>query len=177
MLRVNRQNSLLSSAGLQEVIDIFGRATQEGGLSIAGVGMLAVATAGLPLALLGYHCYLIWAGMTTNETAKWADWRDDMADGMVFRASKRALQKHNLEREVEKRGPEHVSNPALSSAGSDEPDVWWPVLSDQMVVRTNDGRPPNGQEALWTRVWNLEDLENLYDLGGWENLLEVLAGH
>lgn len=176
VLQFNIQHSAFARAGASEIIKILANATHTGGLSISGVGMLATATASLPLALFAYHCYLVWAGMTTNETAKWADWRDDMADGIVFRASKRALRKHNLERQVEGRDADDAFNPALSRGGQDEPDVDWPVDSDQLVVKTNDGRPPNGQEALWTRVWDLTDLENLYDLGGWENFLEVLAG-
>lgn len=161
-------------------------AVNEGGLSIAGVGLLAAATACLPLALLAYHLYLIWAGMTTNESQKWADWRDDMADGFVFRASRQALQTHNSLRKYGDRqsGNGHLmatnghsasGNPALDSVG--EPHVPWPKQSDVVLVRTNDGKPPTGQDALWTRVWHLSEVDNIYDLGAFENLKEVLKGH
>ncbi|KAH9820450.1 Palmitoyltransferase SWF1 [Teratosphaeria destructans] len=175
--------------------DTFIYAVNVGGLSIAGVGMLAASTAALPLGLLGYHCYLIWAGMTTNESQKWADWRDDMYDGMVFKGSRRALATHNRFREYgnhvapspRQNGHgdtcKHPRNPALDfgvdrtrSEEEDECMVPWPTASDQVIVRTNDGKPPYGQEALWSRIWGLERVDNIYDLGGWDNFMEVFRG-
>jgi hypothetical protein len=50
-----------------------------------------------------YHIYLLWIGATTNETAKWADWREDIADGLVFRARISELRNRNY-----KPLPEHV---------------------------------------------------------------------
>ena len=66
--------------------NVYGFNLWQTGLAFLGimVGMLAASTFLLPLGLLAYHCYLIWAGMTTNESQKWADWRDDMVDGVVF---------------------------------------------------------------------------------------------
>lgn len=55
-----------------------------GGISVLGVGLLAALTWPLPLGLLAYHVYLVWAGMTTNEANKWADWRDQMREGNVY---------------------------------------------------------------------------------------------
>ena len=153
--------------GLIEAVDV-------GGLSIAGVGLLAASTAALPLALFAYHCYLIWAGMTTNETQKWADWRDDIADGGVFKTTRDALLNHT---------PPNNANGSASKGlaedlgvTADEPQAIWPICSTQVIVRTNDGRPPHGQEALWTQIWGLSDVDNLYDLGGWDNLMEILNG-
>lgn len=154
-------------------------AVNVGGLSIAGVGMLAAATAALPLGLLAYHCYLIWAGMTTNESSKWADLRDDMADGFAFKGSKEALHTHNKLRKY-KDGSiyENGNTNAALISGELEEEVYvsWPISTDQIITRTTDGRPPYGQEALWTRVWNLADVVNLYDLGGWDNFVELLKG-
>lgn len=48
--------------------------------------------------------------------------------------------------------------------------------SDVVLVRTTDGKPPRGQEALWNRVWNLNDVDNVYDLGGLQNFLDVWRG-
>lgn len=48
--------------------------------------------------------------------------------------------------------------------------------SDMVLVRTTDGKPPRGQEALWTRVWNLNDVDNVYDLGGLQNFVDVWRG-
>lgn len=65
----------------------------------------------------------------------------------------------------------------------------WPVATDQVLFRTEDGRPPaaakrttgapeatgrNGVE--WERVWRLSEVENLYDLGFWGNLKEIFVG-
>lgn len=45
------------------------------------------------------------------------------------------------------------------------------------MLRTEDGMPPRGPEAIgvgeWQRVWKLADVENLYDLGFWDNLWDV----
>lgn len=155
------------------------RAVNVGGLSIAGVGMLTASTAFLPLGLLAYHCYLIWAGMTTNESSKWADWQDDMADGLVFISSRKAIRAHLKERQSRHddsgmRSGMHALG--LTADESDEPGIPWPIGSDQMVVRTNDGHPPRGQEGLWRRVRGLDEVENVYDLGGWQNFVEVLKG-
>ena len=57
-----------------------------------------------------------------------------------------------------------------------ENQVAWPISSDQVRVRTRDGKPPRGQEALWSQVWSLGQVDNIYDLGGLENLLDVLRG-
>ncbi|EMC99443.1 hypothetical protein BAUCODRAFT_64138 [Baudoinia panamericana UAMH 10762] len=160
------RNVLFKRGYWSELGEAMAYAIHRGGLPIAGVGLLAASTAAMPLALLGYHCYLIWAGMTTNESQKWADWRDDMGEGCVFKASRKALKAHNRAR----RGSEDDEDGDAVGA------VRWPVESDQVVVRTNDGEPPVGQEGLWTRVWSLGDVENVYDLGGWDNLVEVLRG-
>jgi len=177
-LATGSSDAIFSKAYWTALGDALVVAVNIGGLAITGVGLLAASTAALPLGLLAYHCYLIWAGMTTNESQKWADWRDDMADGCVFKASHEALLTHNRlrkfgDRQANGPGP----NPALDlGVVDDEPEVRWPIKSDQVIVRTNDAKPPSGQEALWTRIWSLDQVDNLYDLGGWDNLMEVLRG-
>lgn len=172
-------NSVLpffSGGRWQYNLNIALHAIHKGGLAIAGVGLLAASTFLLPLGLLAYHCYLIWAGMTTNESQKWADWRDDIVDGVVFKAKYSTLQTHNRLRKYSSREASS-SNPALSaSINENEPKVSWPVSSDQILVATNNGEPPTGQEALWTPVWSLSDVDNIYDLGGWDNFMEILKG-
>ncbi|KAF1922997.1 palmitoyltransferase swf1 [Didymella exigua CBS 183.55] len=136
-----------------------------GGLSTAGVGLLALLTWPLPLGLLAYHMYLVWAGMTTNESAKWADWRDDMADGVVFLGLRRE------------------DGIAGGADPLEEPPTSWPLDSRHVLVRTRDGQPPKalppriqrlaGPDAF-ERVWTLAAVENVYDLGMWDNLREVL---
>jgi palmitoyltransferase ZDHHC4 len=124
---------------------------------IGGVTLLCILTAPLVWGLLGYHLYLIWAGTTTNESMKWSDWQAEMTDGFAF---KRAL---NTDRQKDTR-----IEPAWTL---------WPVESEQVVVRTEDGLPPTGPCVIgtgqWERVWRLADVENLYDLGFWNNLKDV----
>ncbi|KAJ4344978.1 palmitoyltransferase swf1 [Ascochyta clinopodiicola] len=145
-----------------------------GGLSAAGVGLLALLTWPLPLGLLAYHLYLIWAGMTTNESAKWADWRDDMAEGVVFLGKRR-------ESSMADHGPreDEVENQALD----EEPPTTWPLESRHILLRTRDGQPPKSlpsriarvaEPDSFERVWNLAAVENVYDLGFWDNLSEAL---
>ena len=139
---------------------------------VGSTGMLAAMTAPLAWGLFLYHVYLIWAGMTTNESSKWADWRDDIADGLVFR-TERSLD--NLQR-----------SPVI------EPLLDWPILSRQQLVSTQDGQPPtvqrNGVAAQaarsstnassngppWKRVQSLHEVDNVYDLGFWNNFIDIL---
>jgi hypothetical protein len=159
-------------------IDILGTAFMVGGISRGGVGMLSTLTAPLPLGLLAYHIYLIWAGMTTNETSKWSDVREDMNDGYVFIAN----LKHS--------GFDSASASSPSMDGADDYyseesfESEWPQRSRQFLIRTNDGQPPkNIQPQIadlivqdsWRRTWNLGDVENIYDLGFWGNLMEALV--
>jgi hypothetical protein len=53
---------------------------------IGSVTLLCLMCVPLGAAFLIYHVYLLWAGMTTNEQGKWADWKEDIADEVVFRA-------------------------------------------------------------------------------------------
>ncbi len=88
---------------------------------------------------------------------KWSDWQAEMSDGYVF---KRALP---ADRQKDER---------IESAWTR-----WPVESEQILLRTEDGMPPRGSDAIgtgeWQRVWRLRDVENLYDLGFWNNLMDV----
>lgn len=156
-------------------------AAAQGGLSITGVGLLTTWTAALPFGLFCYHVYLVWAGMTTNESQKWSDWRADMDDGLVFRAKRTSLEAHNRERHNKADMPPdnaEMDSPILSLGLKEQSrqKAWWPVDSDQVLVQTCDGKPPQGQEPLWTRVWSLRDVDNIYDLGTWDNVGDVIRG-
>lgn len=115
--------------------------------------------------------------MTTNETSKWADWRDDITDGLVYRSERtRAITSDR----------EEISE--------SEPPVDWPVSSTQKLVSSEDGQPPDttidptfshvlssatySPERIqrWSRVDSLADVDNLYDLGFWDNFMDVLRG-
>ncbi|KAJ5495795.1 hypothetical protein N7539_000911 [Penicillium diatomitis] len=140
---------------------------------IGTVTLLMVMTAPLAIAFLVYHTYLIWAGMTTNESAKWADWKEDVLDGFVFKADRTQIDG----------APSQV----------DYGDKPWPVQSNQILV-TDDHPPLEGfvfeeggnsifypQEATsgsidlrWTMLRHVEDLDNIYDLGFKRNLADAL---
>lgn len=142
---------------------------------IGGVGLLALFTGPLAWGLFYYHVYLIWAGMTTNESAKWADWRDDISDGIVFRAERNLEDMRNEKSEV-------------------EPSVDWPISSTQQLARRKEGSPPNAHmngggiygdphqilntpKLTWRRVRGLQEVQNLYDLGFWDNLMDAAPNH
>lgn len=138
--------------------------------------MLMLMTAPLAFAFLVYHIYLIWAGMTTNESAKWSDWQDDVAEGLTFKLI-------GAHRESESPFPE---SPETTSS--------WPTRSDQVLVRTK-GEPPreghgvhqrsndivqpdNPDAAIdqsFVRVQSMRDIDNVYDLGFWRNLSHVFG--
>ncbi|KAF2870296.1 DHHC palmitoyltransferase-domain-containing protein [Massariosphaeria phaeospora] len=163
-----------------------------GGLRASGVGLLALLTWPLPLGLLSYHIYLIWAGMTTNETSKWADWRDDMAEGVVFLGQRREDAISELS-SIRASDPMSSSSSTSSSPIStppetppkniEEPPTSWPLQSRHILIRTQTGQPPRNlpsrirsvaNENSFERVWSLAAVENVYDLGFWDNFLEAL---
>lgn len=141
---------------------------------LGGVTLLSLLSAPITFGLFLYHVYLIWAGMTTNESFKWADWRDDIKDGVVFKGKRRELRAAGL----------------LTDMSTSK--VTWPVESDQVLVRTEDGQPPGanrrvGSDAagaegvrhdgvVWKKVKSLQEVDNLYDLGFWDNIICSFRG-
>jgi len=134
---------------------------------VGSVGLLAILSSPLAMGLLSYHIYLIWAGTTTNETQKWGDLKLDMTDGVVWKGQRSVVYK---DRSPSLRGIEH------------EQPTSWPVSSDQVIVRTVDGRAPifgprqKTAESSndWSRCWTLSEVENIYDLGFVDNLRDAL---
>jgi len=139
---------------------------------IGAVTLLSALSFPLTTGLFLYHVYLVWAGTTTNETCKWADWRDDIADGVVFKAKRtEVIDDQHRDEEI-------------------EPNVEWPISSDQFLVRTEDGKPPrfrregetgaaneDGEyDPRWKKVESLKDVDNIYDLGFLDNALEIIRG-
>ena len=142
---------------------------------IGGVGLLAFMTVPLAWGMFLYQIYLIWAGMTTNESSKWSDWKDDIDNGLVFK----------LEEST------NHSDKTRSHLGI-EPIVDWPITSNQRLIKCEDGQPPSlnigptrestetnetssVQQLRWRRLSGLHQIDNLYDLGFWDNLGDVLA--
>ncbi|KAJ4298936.1 palmitoyltransferase swf1 [Kalmusia sp. IMI 367209] len=164
----------------------------EGGISAAGVGLLALLTWPLPLGLLGYQLYLIYAGMTTNESSKWEDWVEEIADGNVFLGKR----KEETMRDYRPRAVNFQDSAQSSSSGTpistppetppedEEPSTTWPLESRHILVSTTNGQPPArlppqiqsvSDKESFKRIWDLAAVENVYDLGFWDNLFEVLA--
>ncbi|PTU24374.1 hypothetical protein P175DRAFT_0449809 [Aspergillus ochraceoroseus IBT 24754] len=144
---------------------------------VGGITLLMFMTAPLAFAFLLYHTYLIWAGMTTNESAKWSDWKEDVADGMAFKLIQ---------------GDKKSDSPLLDE--SPKSSTSWPVTSDQVLILT-DGEPPmeghqipvGSNEILqptipdaavdqrWVQVRSMKEIDNIYDLGFWNNLCHVFG--
>ena len=130
-------------------------------IRVGASGLLCAFTAPLAWGLLCYHIYLIWAGMTTNESFKWDEWKEDIADGYVYRCD------------------EPRNSPPEAGKGTSEPAVSWPVsISQRLVNRASDAsvRREHGirfMDPPWRQVHSLKDIINLYDLGFWDNFLDV----
>ncbi|GKZ35027.1 copper transport protein [Aspergillus brasiliensis] len=146
-------------------------------IRIGAITLLMTMTAPLAGAFLVYHTYLIWAGMTTNESSKWSDWKEEVADGMAYKSSKAEI---------------YGSSPLLAEYQSAQ--SFWPVSSDQVLILT-DGEPPKEGCLLsqhsneikqpsnrdapvdrrWVQVQSMKEIDNIYDLGFWNNLRHVLG--
>ena len=139
---------------------------------IGGIGLLAMFTAPMAWGFLLYHVYLIWAGMTTNESSKWEDWKYMTSIGIVFKCYR-----------------PKTGSPRPSADQEAEPLVPWPASTQQLVTVCENGKPPDFETSPasespereasatsqhWTRVDGLHQIENLYDLGFWDNLHDVL---
>ncbi|KAH8666584.1 DHHC palmitoyltransferase-domain-containing protein [Xylariales sp. PMI_506] len=128
-------------------------------VGVGSVTMLCWMVAPMVWGFFCYHTYLIYCGTTTNESMKWEDWKAEMDDGFAF---KRGLPR------------DRVKDPRWESSWTR-----WPVESVQVLVRTEDGSVPESTglpgTGEWERVWHLRDVENIYDLGFWDNLVDVFV--
>ena len=156
---------------------------------IGAVTLLACMTFPLALGFVAYHAYLVWAGCTTNETAKWTDLREDVWDNLVWKA-RIADVKAEYPGPLDERivyDPEHYLDQSKTNgrkprwANGKEAD-WW-------VIRTKQGEPPKRwqltedgkQETViderWIEVRNMKEVDNMYDLGVRANFQDtVLRG-
>ena len=167
-----------------ELMQIWGDAMSDD-VGIGATGLLALLTAPLAWGLFLYHVYLVWAGMTTNETAKWAALRDEMYDGYVWKGKKKLVIDHSPDLEQEQ-GSNSVSEAgdwmAARTASESSNMRDWPVEADQVVLRTSDGKPPyfprqakfnvtrSEFQGAWERCYHLGQVDNMYDLGFLDNL-------
>ncbi|KAK4232648.1 putative palmitoyltransferase [Podospora fimiseda] len=131
------------------------------GVAMGAVTLLALLTSPLVWGLLGYHIWLVYCGTTTNESMKWSDWQYEMREGFAY---KRRMAK-NRQKDL----------------GVEPGWTRWPAETEQIIVRTESGNPPAEDDkelagvGPWENVWALKDVENLYDLGFWDNLVDVFV--
>ncbi|EAW06483.1 DHHC palmitoyltransferase family protein [Aspergillus clavatus NRRL 1] len=141
-------------------------------IRVGAVSLLTAMTAPLAVAFLVYHAYLIWAGTTTNESAKWSDWKEDVADGVVFKSTRGEIYG--------------------TSSEPTRDQISWPVSSDQILI-IKEGQPPSDgfmfcslsnailqkddPQALvdtrWRQVSSMREIDNIYDLGFGDNLRDA----
>ncbi|KAJ2898572.1 DHHC zinc finger domain-containing protein [Zalerion maritima] len=128
-------------------------------VGLGSVTMLTALTSPMVWSLFFYQVYLIYVGTTTNESMKWSDWKVEMDDDCAFirPLSPATRQKDRRFESLDGR---------------------WPLEPVQIMVRTDDGTMPAPNSGIpgngdWRRVKRLADVENLYDLGFWDNLCDV----
>ncbi|KAJ5550074.1 Zinc finger DHHC-type palmitoyltransferase [Penicillium sp. DV-2018c] len=140
---------------------------------IGGVFLLMLMTAPLAISFLAYHVYLIWAGVTTNESAKWSDLKEDVDDGFVYKTNRSLIFDSRL--------------------ATDFYDQSWPVYTDQILV-TDEEPPTEGcllssdsnciafrpatnlpPDPRWKRLHSMRDVDNIYDMGFWLNLRDAIG--
>jgi palmitoyltransferase len=137
---------------------------------IGTVTLLMLMTAPLAAAFLAYHTYLVWAGMTTNESSKWADWKCDVEGNRAFKAERSQI-------------PGAPRNLDLA----EQP---WPVSNDQILgyileedsndiyfMGTNHSEPDSYRDipnSPWEPT-TMGEIHNIYDLGFRDNLRDSVG--
>ncbi|KAK2074754.1 hypothetical protein P8C59_008937 [Phyllachora maydis] len=146
-----------SKISFNEWLVIWSWALQDG-VALGSVTLLAGLLSPLVWGLFWYNIWLVYSGTTTNESLKWSDWQLEMNDGFAFQRRLPLNRAKDLRLE-----------PAWTR---------WPVEPEQILVRTQDGRPPRPDsniagEGEWERPRKLRELENLYDIGFWGNIRDI----
>lgn len=145
-------------------------------IRIGAVFLLATMTAPLAIGFLVYHIYLVWAGTTTNETAKWDDWKEDIADGLVYKAKISEVYKSGRQQdeaiEPYVRWP-NISNQILIVTNGEPPRIGFSIsLQSNSILQSEDESAPVDPRFIF--VSSLQAIENIYDLGFWDNLRDAL---
>jgi palmitoyltransferase ZDHHC4 len=132
----------------------------QGNPKLGSTTLLALFISPLVWGLTIYSFYLVYCGITTNESLKWSEWKEDMQDGYVFQ--RRLMPNRRID----------VRKEPLSTR--------WPTEPNRILVATVDGRAPKPSsrvagEGEWEPVWKIKDVDNLYDVGWWDNLMDVFV--
>ncbi|KKA29220.1 hypothetical protein TD95_000946 [Thielaviopsis punctulata] len=123
---------------------------------IGAVALLAILCSPMVWMFLFYTLFLVYCGTTTNESLKWADWKVEIGDGVVYRRSMSLAREKYLNIE-----------PAVTR---------WPTETEQILTRVEDGHVPDPNfpgRGEWERVDSLRDVDNLYDLGFADNMRDI----
>jgi len=127
---------------------------------VASIALLCYLTTPLIWGLYLYSTYLVYRGMTTNESGKWSDFQLDIADGYIFR---RALPPN--------RQPDRRMEP-------EAPD--WPKENKYYYARAYREPPESTAdlpgEGRWEKGgegWTLADVDNIYDIGFVGNMIDI----
>ena len=124
--------------------------------AIGAPTLLAIFCFPLAAGFVVYHVYLIWAGMTTNESSKWAELREDIADGLVWRRRMQNDSGQSYHDECKKnvQGSPRDGNEIVTQHEGDFPrESNWPLSrSPWLVVRmaTPNVQPPPMSSLLST---------------------------
>ena len=134
-------------------------------VQLGSIGLLGLLISPLIWGLLVYSMWNVWTGQTTNESLKWSDWKCDMEDGYVY-----------------KRRMSHERRPSVADApGVPTSGTRWPVEAEHVLYCAHDGTPPAPNDKTlagvgeWEKVYSLHDVENIYDLGFWNNLKDIFV--
>jgi palmitoyltransferase len=130
-----------------------------GNVPLGSTTLLAFLTSPLVWGLSIYTLYQVYTGVTTNESLKWTELKEDMEDGYAWQRplSPRRARDLTIEPRCDR----------------------WPVEPERIIVATVDGlepkRPGMAGEGEWVRVRALREVENIYDMGFWDNLGDVFV--
>jgi palmitoyltransferase ZDHHC4 len=121
------------------------------------VALLCLLITPLVWGLFLYSTYLVYRGMTTNESGKWGDFQLDIVDGSIYRRPLSHIRQRDLRM---------------------EPNVLdWPKSASHAYTRWYEVSPVNAfdrpGEDIWEKVTTLEVVENIYDIGFLKNLTDV----
>ncbi|KOS23018.1 Palmitoyltransferase SWF1 [Escovopsis weberi] len=131
----------------------------QGNIHMGAATLLALLTSPLIWGLFLYSLFLVYCGTTTNESMKWSEYSEEIADGYAYRRALPADRARDLRFE-----------PKCDR---------WPAEPEHIMLTTTDGRAPSPDDAEllgkgeWERVQHLRDVNNIYDQGFWYNLCDV----
>jgi hypothetical protein len=159
--------SRIVPASVQSTLQLLRTFYKTGCIPVAGMGLLAALMAPLFARSLAEHISLIRAGRTMYESNKWADWEIDIREGLAFVGRLTEYQDGDVGMRTLRRGQQYS----------------WPTRSTQFLTRTLDGSlprqlPPEIKELVvedsWQKCSEPANIKNIYNLGFWNNFMEIL---